>query len=179
MAFISYLVCWVKEIWAIRKSPYVSVYLALFHCRYLSCALFRVVSLPKSVAILFTPYYIVSKVFSLQATVVQHNIIKNKTIPTILLVGYKTNYSMFSHPRPLEIRMIRFPPIYPNLIYFIHLKYSTSLAIRFLHRGHPNRVNILENCLKRKERDSNPRYLSVRRFSRPMQSTTLPSFLCC
>ena len=28
----------------------------------------------------------------------------------------------------------------------------------------------------RKERDSNPRYLSVRRFSRPLQSTTLPSF---
>ena len=27
----------------------------------------------------------------------------------------------------------------------------------------------------RRERDSNPRYLSVRRFSRPMQSTTLPS----
>ena len=30
----------------------------------------------------------------------------------------------------------------------------------------------------RRERDSNPRYLSVRRFSRPMQSTTLPSLLC-
>ena len=28
---------------------------------------------------------------------------------------------------------------------------------------------------KRRERDSNPRYLSVRRFSRPMHSTTLPS----
>ena len=26
----------------------------------------------------------------------------------------------------------------------------------------------------RRERDSNPRYLSVRRFSRPVQSTTLP-----
>ncbi len=28
----------------------------------------------------------------------------------------------------------------------------------------------------RKERDSNPRYLAVRRFSRPVQSITLPSF---
>ena len=28
---------------------------------------------------------------------------------------------------------------------------------------------------KRRERDSNPRYLSVRRFSRPVHSTTLPS----
>ncbi len=27
----------------------------------------------------------------------------------------------------------------------------------------------------RRERDSNPRYLSVRRFSRPVHSTTLPS----
>ena len=31
----------------------------------------------------------------------------------------------------------------------------------------------------RRERDSNPRYLSVRRFSRPVQSTTLPSLLTC
>ena len=31
----------------------------------------------------------------------------------------------------------------------------------------------------RRERDSNPRYLSVRRFSRPLQSTTLPSLLEC
>ena len=29
--------------------------------------------------------------------------------------------------------------------------------------------------LLRRERDSNPRYLSVRRFSRPVHSTTLPS----
>ena len=29
---------------------------------------------------------------------------------------------------------------------------------------------------QRKGRDSNPRYLSVRRFSRPVQSTTLPPF---
>ena len=33
--------------------------------------------------------------------------------------------------------------------------------------------------LLRRERDSNPRYLSVRRFSRPVQSTTLPSLLTC
>ena len=32
-------------------------------------------------------------------------------------------------------------------------------------------------CLWRRERDSNPRYVSVRRFSRPLQSTTLPSLL--
>ena len=35
-------------------------------------------------------------------------------------------------------------------------------------------VNVL-----RKERDSNPRRCDPRRFSRPMQSTTLPSFLLC
>ena len=29
--------------------------------------------------------------------------------------------------------------------------------------------------IQRRERDSNPRYLSVRRFSRPVHSTTLPS----
>ena len=30
---------------------------------------------------------------------------------------------------------------------------------------------------QRRERDSNPRYLAVQRFSRPPQSTTLPSLL--
>ena len=42
-----------------------------------------------------------------------------------------------------------------------------------------NRVLILQildfQGLLRRERDSNPRYLSVRRFSRPVHSTTLPS----
>ena len=33
----------------------------------------------------------------------------------------------------------------------------------------------ISEYLKRRERDSNPRYLSVRRFSRPVHSTTLPS----
>ena len=36
---------------------------------------------------------------------------------------------------------------------------------------------MLSHPFQRRERDSNPRYLSVRRFSRPMQSTTLPSLL--
>ena len=34
--------------------------------------------------------------------------------------------------------------------------------------------NVL-HITKRRERDSNPRYLAVRRFSRPLQSITLPS----
>lgn len=42
--------------------------------------------------------------------------------------------------------------------------------------GHKKRdPNRSLNCSKRRERDSNPRYLAVRRFSRPLQSTTLPS----
>ena len=36
-------------------------------------------------------------------------------------------------------------------------------------------VNINVYTLWRRERDSNPRYLAVQRFSRPPQSTTLPS----
>ena len=39
-------------------------------------------------------------------------------------------------------------------------------------------VNLsIYRTLLRRERDSNPRYLSVRRFSRPVHSTTLPSLL--
>ena len=36
-------------------------------------------------------------------------------------------------------------------------------------------LSILSAFFLRRERDSNPRYLSVQRFSRPPQSTTLPS----
>ena len=39
-------------------------------------------------------------------------------------------------------------------------------------------VNLL-NRFWRRGRDSNPRYLSVRRFSRPVQSTTLPPLQKC
>ena len=35
----------------------------------------------------------------------------------------------------------------------------------------------MKSAFLRRERDSNPRYLSVRRFSRPVQSTTLPPLL--
>ena len=37
----------------------------------------------------------------------------------------------------------------------------------------------LVGFILRRERDSNPRYLSVRRFSRPVQSTTLPPLQRC
>ena len=36
---------------------------------------------------------------------------------------------------------------------------------------------MLLKYFQRRERDSNPRYLAVQRFSRPPQSTTLPSLL--
>ena len=42
-----------------------------------------------------------------------------------------------------------------------------------------NKSNPKAALVLRRERDSNPRYLSVRRFSRPMQSTTLPSLQHC
>ena len=61
-----------RDLLAILRSPVVSVLvLALSRCKYLSCALLRVVSLPRSVTILFTLYYLASKVFSLQVTVVR------------------------------------------------------------------------------------------------------------
>ena len=42
----------------------------------------------------------------------------------------------------------------------------------------PANLSICRTQLRR-ERDSNPRYLAVRRFSRPVHSTTLPSLLRC
>ena len=44
------------------------------------------------------------------------------------------------------------------------------------HTKRKSPVNLaIYRTLLRRERDSNPRYLSVRRFSRPVHSTTLPS----
>jgi hypothetical protein len=48
-----------------------------------------------------------------------------------------------------------------SLLLFLLIKTSDSSSLVFCWR---------------KERDSNPRYVAVRRFSRPVQSITLPSF---
>ena len=61
---------------------------------------------------------------------------------------------------------------------------TTLLVVNVIFEGHA-RVIIKKSpvnlstyrTLLRRERDSNPRYLSVRRFSRPVHSTTLPSLL--
>ncbi len=61
---------------------------------------------------------------------------------------------------------------------------TTLLIVNVIFEGHA-RVIIKKKSRKscdlqdsvRRERDSNPRYLSVRRFSRPVHSTTLPSLL--
>ena len=45
------------------------------------------------------------------------------------------------------------------------------------HTKRKSPVNLAIYRTLRRERDSNPRYLSVRRFSRPVHSTTLPSLL--
>ncbi len=58
---------------------------------------------------------------------------------------------------------------------------TTLLVVNVIFEGHA-RIIIkksrksfdLQDSVRR-ERDSNPRYLSVRRFSRPVHSTTLPS----
>ena len=48
------------------------------------------------------------------------------------------------------------------------------------HTKRKSPVNLaIYRTLLRRERDSNPRYLAVRRFSRPVHSTTLPSLLRC
>ena len=58
---------------------------------------------------------------------------------------------------------------------------TTLLVVNVIFEGHA-RIIIEKSCKScdlqdsvRRERDSNPRYLAVRRFSRPVYSTTLPS----
>ena len=60
---------------------------------------------------------------------------------------------------------------------------TTLLVVNVIFEGHARTI-IKKSCKSfdlqdslRRERDSNPRYLSVRRFSRPVHSTTLPSLL--
>ena len=60
---------------------------------------------------------------------------------------------------------------------------TTLLVVNVIFEGHAriiikkSPVNLAIYRTLRRERDSNPRYLSVRRFSRPVHSTTLPSLL--
>ena len=60
---------------------------------------------------------------------------------------------------------------------------TTLLIVNVIFEGHAriiikkSPVNLAIYRTLRRERDSNPRYLSVRRFSRPVHSTTLPSLL--
>ena len=61
---------------------------------------------------------------------------------------------------------------------------TTLLVVNVIFEGHARIIikspaNLSTCRTQRRERDSNPRYLSVRRFSRPVQSTTLPSLLTC
>ena len=57
--------------------------------------------------------------------------------------------------------------------YLIHLIPEGGLLKSTKRKSPVNRK--IYRTLLRRERDSNPRYLSVRRFSRPVHSTTLPS----
>ena len=55
-----------------------------------------------------------------------------------------------------------------------------TISVRFwciflgIEKAYKIENQYLVGFILRRERDSNPRYLSVRRFSRPVQSTTLP-----
>ncbi len=59
-------------------------------------------------------------------------------------------------------------------------KKSKSLGTLDMKNANPLRISVLDVPNfgnPRRERDSNPRCLSARRFSRPVYSTTLPSLL--
>ena len=72
-----------------------------------------------------------------------------------------------------------------GLYEMIYKMYKTTLLIvNVIFEGHARVIIKKKSCKScdlqdsvRRERDSNPRYLSVRRFSRPVHSTTLPSLL--
>ena len=104
------------------------------------------------------------------------------------------DFALLVHPfqRLLSKKQERFR-VFLVLFYtrFVSKLPINLVGIDFVHplrcRGHPckkkKQTNLQINlsfCLLfflRRGRDSNPRYLSVRRFSRPVQSTTLPPLL--
>ena len=69
--------------------------------------------------------------------------------------------------------------LHTQLVIFLHLLLSCKLEHERGIQGHkknePYRTRLHFGL--RRERDSNPRSLSAQRFSRPPQSTTLPSLL--
>ena len=58
--------------------------------------------------------------------------------------------------------------------YIVVTQKSKGGLLKSVKRKSPVNLSTYRTLLRR-ERDSNPRYLSVRRFSRPVHSTTLPS----
>ena len=66
-----------------------------------------------------------------------------------------------------------------NHLRCLHLIFVSYLLVSELATRYKTKIrnNFVVPYFLRRERDSNPRYLSVRRFSRPVQSTTLPPLL--
>ena len=62
---------------------------------------------------------------------------------------------------------------------FISVEEARELLIRLkVDKIKKSAENFRFRRFERRERDSNPRYLAVQRFSRPPHSTTLPSLQC-
>ena len=99
---------------------------------------------------------------------------------------------VYLNPRLLFVRNLRYYEYYANkekksvltklkkaFHYFLHKHLSYKLGFT---RSHPSLSYTQKSCklvtysFLRKERDSNPRRCDPQRFSRPSQSTTLPSF---
>ena len=59
-------------------------------------------------------------------------------------------------------------------VFFIPKPSIKQAYFGFRHKKN-QRKTLVFRCFLRRERDSNPRYLAVRWFSRPVHSTTLPS----
>ena len=68
-------------------------------------------------------------------------------------------------------------PGYPLGVYTLSRRASSTTRaplLVYFDKYFPIKKQPLFSCFQRRDRDSNPGYLAVQRFSRPPQSTTLP-----
>ena len=86
-----------------------------------------------------------------------------------------TSNALLYHGHPMQTKMKKLLEQF-SFLYLCTFPFNKLMSM-CLHTKKTSPVGLVLHFSLRRERDSNPRSLSAQRFSRPPQSTTLPSLL--
>ena len=85
-----------------------------------------------------------------------------------------TSNALLCHGHLVQLKMKKLPE-QPSFCIYAHFHSTSGCLCAYIQKTSP--IGLVLHFGLRRERDSNPRSLSAQRFSRPPQSTTLPSLL--